>query len=62
MAELNLKDKTKWHKRHVTIDTPCRLNELEAVIRSVGEQGWWDSAEVTLKGDTLTITYGNEEE
>lgn len=52
--------KTKWHKRHVTIDTPCHLNELESIIHAIGEQGGWSESKVDVDSDKIVITFGNE--
>lgn len=52
--------RSKWHKRHVTIDTPCHLDEIENIIHAIGRQGgWWDS-EVSVDSDKIVITFGSE--
>ena len=48
----------KWHPRHVTIDTPCPMKELEGLIRMIGEQGYWDVAEVSSEKGKIIVTYG----
>lgn len=53
--------KIKWHKRHVTIDTPCYMEEVESIIRAVSDQGWATTAEITVDDDKIVITYGKEE-
>lgn len=58
--EKSKRKKVKWHERHVTIDTPCPMNELEGLIRMVGEQGYWDTATVEIEGNTIMISYGEE--
>ena len=51
----------KWHKRHVTIDTPCPLKELESIISTIGSQGWWSTATVTVEDDRIVVEYGKDE-
>lgn len=52
--------KHKWHKRHVTIDTPCHMKELERIIHTIGDQGWWCDAQVNVDEDRIVITFGDE--
>ena len=54
--------KIKWHKRHVTIDTPCHIRELESIVRAVAENGGWNDATVKLNGNKIVLTFGNEDE
>lgn len=57
-----LAEKVKWHKRHVTMDTPCSLKELESIISTIGVQGWWDTAKVTVEDDRIVVEYGEDEQ
>jgi len=52
--------KHKWHKRHVTIDTPCHINELESIIHAIGDQGGWCDAIINVEDDRIVITFGDE--
>lgn len=44
------------------MDTPCSLKELESIIRTIGEQGWWNTAKVTVEDDRIVIEYGEDEQ
>ena len=52
--------KPKWHKRHVTIDTPCHIGELESIINAICERGGWNDARVDVADDRIVITFGDE--
>jgi hypothetical protein len=52
--------KHKWHKRHVTIDTPCHITELESILHAIADQGGWSEAKVDVDADKIVITFGNE--
>ena len=56
----NTVKKTKWHKRHVTIDTPCKIGELESIINAISDNGGWVDARVGVDEDRIVITFGNE--
>lgn len=56
----NTSKKFKWHKRHVTIDTPCHMKELESIIHAIGDQGGWCDAQVNVEEDRIVITFGDE--
>lgn len=56
----NMNKKYKWHKRHVTIDTPCHMKELESIIHAIGDQGGCCDARVTVDDDRIVITFGDE--
>lgn len=57
-----MSNSTKWHKRHVTIDTPCMINELESIIHAIADQGGWCNAQVDIVDDKIMITFGDENE
>lgn len=59
MSENN---KKKWHKRHVTIDTPCHIAEIEGIIQAIANAGGWCDATVTVDDDRIVITFGDEDE
>ena len=49
----NTAKKFKWHKRHVTIDTPCYMRELESIINAIGDRGGWCDAQVSIDEDRI---------
>lgn len=53
------KTSPKWHSRHVSIDTPCRLLELEGIANAIGNQGWWNTAIVSVRGNSIVIEFGD---
>ena len=54
-------DGRKWHRRHVTIDTPCHISELECIIHAISDRGGWCNANVDVDGDRIVITFGDED-
>ena len=60
LMKQKLAEKVKWHKRHVTIDTPCYMKELESIIHAIGEQGGWCDAQVNVDEDRIVIVFGEE--
>ena len=56
----NTPKKFKWHKRHVTIDTPCHMSELEGIIQAIAEQGWRSGSQVNVEENRIVIIFGEE--
>ena len=56
----NTSKKFKWHKRHVTIDTPCKMSELDGIINAIASSGGWADAQVNVDEDRIVITFGDE--
>ena len=47
--------------KHITIETPCRVNELEAILHMVANDGHWHDAKITAEKGKVVVQFKDED-
>lgn len=52
----------KQKLKHITIETPCTVAQLESLLQVVSSQGHWHDASISALEGKIAIGYEDDEE
>lgn len=47
-------------RKHITIETPCTVTELEHLLSLVSHEGHWHDAQISADAGVITIGYEDD--